>query len=471
MLRENKQPLANIFRIFDIIIIIVSFYISYALRFGFSGNKILDFTLEFVIFFTSYIIIWLFLSHKFHLYISKRHSSFKDEIFEVVKVVSLTLVISAIPAFYVRDFPLSRLFLIYFWPIQISLLILFRFILRSALKYIRRRGYNFRQVLIVGRNHRAKRIAQKIGDTPEYGLHILGFIDDDENNCKYKRKNEFRLLGNLNDFEKIMRNQVVDEVFITLPIKSYYSKIEEIVGICEKSGIEVEIPADLFDVKFAKTNIQKYDDIKFLEYYSSPEMNWKLVIKRLIDLVLSFVTLIFVAPLFLLVWILIKLTSKGPMFFKQKRVGYNGRSFTLLKFRTMVENAEGLKKSLLDKNEMDGPVFKIKDDPRITKIGHFLRKSSMDELPQLINVFMGDMSLVGPRPPTPDEVIKYKLTDRRRLSMRPGITCIWQVTGRNKVSFDEWMELDKLYIDNWSLWLDTKILIKTLFVVIKASGV
>jgi lipopolysaccharide/colanic/teichoic acid biosynthesis glycosyltransferase len=163
-------------------------------------------------------------------------------------------------------------------------------------------------------------------------------------------------------------------------------------------------------------------------------------------------------------------SSRGPVFFKQKRIGYNGRTFTLLKFRTMIDGAENLKEFLLDRNEMDGPVFKIKDDPRITKVGHFLRKSSIDELPQLINVLIGDMSLVGPRPPIQEEVLKYKTNERRRLSMKPGITCYWQVNGRNEITFNEWMKLDKKYIDNWSLWLDFKIMIKTIPVVLKGDG-
>jgi len=167
---------------------------------------------------------------------------------------------------------------------------------------------------------------------------------------------------------------------------------------------------------------------------------------------------------------LIKATSKGPVFFVQQRIGYNGRLFNCLKFRTMIENAEEIKKDLKKLNEMDGPVFKIKNDPRITKVGRFLRKTSIDELPQIINVLKGDMSLVGPRPPVPDEVSQYELEDRRRLSMRPGITCIWQVNGRNAIGFDKWMELDRQYIDNWSLWLDIKILAKTIPAVLRGSG-
>jgi len=470
MLKESKKPLSSIFRLFDISIIIVSYYLSYSIRFGFTGHKLTDLTLEFVTFFVAYIVVWIILSSRFNLYQSKRRTKFKEEIFDVIKTTGLTLLIASIPAFYLRDAPLSRLFLLYFWPIQTIFLILCRIMLREMLKYIRRHGYNYRQILIIGRNKRTEKIVREIDRTPEYGLKILGFIDDETNNCDYNNKDNFHLMGNLNDFERIMKQQVVDEVYITLPMKSYYSKIEKIVDICEKSGIEVEIPADIFDIKFAKTAIHNYDDIKVIDYYSSPRMNWKLIVKRQIDIMFSFLTLTFLLPVFLAVSFIIKMTSKGPVFFRQKRIGYNGRYFTLLKFRTMVENAEELKQDLLDKNEMDGPVFKIKDDPRITKIGHFLRKSSMDELPQLINVLMGEMSLVGPRPPTPDEVVQYQLTDRRRLSMRPGITCLWQVGGRSKLTFKKWMELDQQYIDNWSLWLDFKILAQTIPAVLNGSG-
>ena len=194
------------------------------------------------------------------------------------------------------------------------------------------------------------------------------------------------------------------------------------------------------------------------------------MIKRFEDIIISLVLLIFLCPLFGIVGLLIKTTSKGPVFFKQLRIGYNGRLFTLLKFRTMVENAEDLRRDLVTFNEMDGPVFKLSGDPRITKIGRVLRRSSIDELPQIINVLKGDMSLVGPRPSLPDEVSHYNLEDRRRLSMKPGITCLWQVSGRNGLSFQEWMELDRYYVDRWSLWLDFKILLRTIPAVFKGTG-
>ncbi len=324
--------------------------------------------------------------------------------------------------------------------------------------------------MIVGRNDRAAKIAQQIEETPDFGLRILGFIDSPNNNNEEGNIYNFNLIGSLEDLERILREQVVDEVFVTLPIKSFYSDIEKILSLCEQVGVEVKIPTDLFSLSLAKETISRFGDIQVIDLYTSPKMNSQLIAKRVIDVIASSIVLIFLPPLFAVVIILIKTTSKGPIFFKQQRVGYNGRLFTCLKFRTMIENAEILKGTLTASNEMDGPVFKIKDDPRITKVGRFLRKTSIDELPQLINVLVGDMSLVGPRPPVPGEVTQYDLTDRRRLSMRPGITCIWQVSGRNVISFEKWMELDRQYIDQWSLWLDMKILAKTITAVLRGSG-
>lgn len=197
-------------------------------------------------------------------------------------------------------------------------------------------------------------------------------------------------------------------------------------------------------------------------------MDLQLMAKRPIDVIASSILLVSLFPLFAVVSIIIRITPKGPVLFKQKRVGYNGRLFNCLKFRSMVENAEALKKDLKALNEMGGPVFKIKNDPpRITKVGRFLRKTSIDELPQLINVLLGDMNLVGPRPPIPGGVSQYNLTYRRRLSMKPRITCLWQVSGRNDIPFEKWMELDMQYIDHWSLWLDIKILVRTFPAVFK----
>ena len=470
MLKQYKKPFANTFRLVDVLIIICSSYIAYGLRFGAISLNVFDFPKQYQIFFVIYLPLWIYFSNRFQLYSSKRTTKLIQEVLDVCKATIICLAIAAIPPFFIREYPLSRIFLVYLWVLQTGSLILFRFTVREALKYIRRRGYNYRQILIVGRNDRAAKLIKRIEESPELGLRILGFIDAPNGKNDVSFSANYRLLGELDDLERILRADVVDEVFVFLPIKSFYSKIEEILRICENVGVEVKIPTELFSLKIAKSTVSRYGAVSVIDLYTSPKMNWQLFVKRLIDVAASIILLLLLSPLFVMVSILIKGTSKGPIFFKQQRVGYNGRIFNCLKFRSMVENAEMLQKDLLKMNEMEGPVFKIKNDPRVTKVGRVLRKTSIDELPQLINVLKGDMSLVGPRPPIPSEVNEYILKDRRRLSMRPGITCLWQVNGRNAIPFERWMELDKDYIDNWSLMLDFKILLKTLPSVLRGSG-
>jgi exopolysaccharide biosynthesis polyprenyl glycosylphosphotransferase len=257
---------------------------------------------------------------------------------------------------------------------------------------------------------------------------------------------------------------------ISLPVKSHYDKINTIINLCEQQGIIIRLLSDLFDLKIAKSYVDSLDGIPLITLHAVPLGQLPLLVKRTLDIMISSIALLLLLPLLLAFSILIKLDSKGPVFFIQERMGLNKRKFKLLKFRTMINNAELLQEQLRNFNEVSGPVFKIKNDPRLTRVGRWLRKTSVDELPQLINVLKGDMSLVGPRPPIPREVEQYQLKDRRRLSMKPGITCLWQVNGRSNVSFERWMELDKEYIDNWSLWLDFKILAKTIPAVIRGSG-
>jgi exopolysaccharide biosynthesis polyprenyl glycosylphosphotransferase len=462
MLKQYKKPFANTFRFIDVLILICSFYVAYGLRFAEIDLNIFDYPKQFQILFIIYLVVWIYFSIHFQLYSSKRMIRFDEEALDVCKTTIICLAIATIPPFFIRDYPLSRIFLLYLWVLHTGSLILFRFTFREILKYIRRRGYNFREILIVGRNDRAAQLVKKIEGSPEFGLRILGFLDapNGENDVTFSPN--YKLMGGLGDLEGILRDQVVDEVFIFLPIKSFYLEIEKVLRTCEDVGVEVKIPTDLFSLRLAKSTTSLYGDVSVIDLYTSPKMSWQLFVKRLIDITVSTVMLVLFSLVFAVVSILIKATSKGSVLFKQQRVGYNGRVFNCLKFRTMVENAEELQKDLLALNEMEGPVFKIKNDPRVTKVGRVLRRTSIDELPQLINVLKGDMSLVGPRPPIPSEVNEYILKDRRRLSMRPGITCLWQVNGRNSIPFEKWMELDKEYIDHWSLWLDFRIIAKTL---------
>jgi len=262
---------------------------------------------------------------------------------------------------------------------------------------------------------------------------------------------------------------VIDRIIFVIP-RMWLNRIEEAIYQCEREGVSTAVSVDLYKPRLAQLRLSEFAEIPLIIYQTSPAKEWQLFFKRFFDILISAVGLLLLSPLFLTAILGIILTSRGPIFFRQVRSGKNGRKFVLLKFRSMYVGSEMLKKELERQNEMNGPVFKMKRDPRVTKFGRFMRKFSIDELPQLINVLRGHMSLVGPRPPLPEEVEMYETWQRRRLSMKPGLTCIWQVSGRNRVDFDKWMEMDLQYIDNFSLWLDFSIMVRTIFVVLTGYG-
>jgi exopolysaccharide biosynthesis polyprenyl glycosylphosphotransferase len=275
----------------------------------------------------------------------------------------------------------------------------------------------------------------------------------------------------LDQIHDVIASQPVDEVLVALPIDKYGRLVETIVRQCEEQGIIVRVRTEVFNLHVAKSYVDELQGMPVLTIQSGPPDSWRLVAKRLIDFLLSGALLLVLAPLFAAVAAVIRLESPGPVFFSQVRVGYNKRRFKMLKFRTMVDGSECQQEHLEDLNEADGPVFKIKNDPRITRVGKFLRRFSIDELPQLINVLKGDMSLVGPRPLPVRDVERIDVQwHKRRFSIRPGITCLWQVNGRSDIGFDEWVRLDLEYIDKWSLGLDLKILMLTLPAVFRGPG-
>jgi exopolysaccharide biosynthesis polyprenyl glycosylphosphotransferase len=271
--------------------------------------------------------------------------------------------------------------------------------------------------------------------------------------------------------DSIMSEEPVDEVLVILPSKNYGPLVEKIVSRCEEEGVIVRVRAEMFELRTAKTYADELEGKPILTIRSGPQDDWGLVVKRLVDVLGSLALLFMLAPLFALVALIIKLDSPGPVLFAQVRVGLNKRRFSMLKFRTMVNGAEKRQAELEDLNEAGGPVFKIKDDPRLTRIGKFLRRFSIDELPQLINVLRGEMSLVGPRPLPVRDVERIDVaSQKRRFSIKPGLTCLWQVNGRSDVNFEEWVRMDLQYIDQWSLGLDILILLKTIPAVFKGPG-
>jgi exopolysaccharide biosynthesis polyprenyl glycosylphosphotransferase len=324
-----------------------------------------------------------------------------------------------------------------------------------------------RNILIVGCGEKAWDMGRMIARYSDWGLNILGYI---ERNGEDLTSPGIKVLGKISDIPQIVEENVVDELIFVGSRPSDLESLDEILAICTEQGIRTRVAIDIFPSKVSNLSMEFLENIPLLTFSTTPDHAFSLLVKRVMDIVGSLGLMVCLMPFMIAVGLLIKLTSKGPVIYRQVRCGLYGRKFVLYKFRSMREGAEDVLWEIKHLNEMDGPVFKMRNDPRVTPLGRFLRKSSIDELPQFWNVLKGDMSLVGPRAPLPDEVREYSRWQRRRLSVKPGITCLWQVSGRNEIDFHEWMKLDLHYIDNWSLLLDMKILLWTFPVVLLGKG-
>ena len=312
----------------------------------------------------------------------------------------------------------------------------------------------------------ARALVRGIQESRNWGLRLLGWVplaDPSHASIDAPR------LGTFEELETILDERPVDEVVFALR-REELPLIDSAVAICEQMGIRARLSVQLVPQGVGKLRVEEFHGVPLLDLSSFPDNEIRLTLRRVGDVALASLFLLLSAPLLLLSALLIKLEDGGPVLFRQVRCGLNGRKFSLLKLRTMVPDAAGQKEALLSANEMSGPVFKIRRDPRVTRVGAHLRRFSLDELPQLWNVLAGEMALVGPRPPVPEEVVRYERWQRRRLSMKPGMTGLWQVSGRSEIDFEEWMALDLRYIDNWSFWLDLKILLKTFPAVIGGRG-
>jgi len=384
----------------------------------------------------------------------------------VVVLKSFALLLAFL--FFTKLLDQSRTLVLIFLLLNFVLLLSFRKFISQFLSYLRKRGYNYKNILIVGTGSPAKDFIREVKKNPEWGFRISGLLDW-EDSLRGKKIFGFPVIGNLKDLPHILKNDHVDYVVFAV-CKRFLNLIEDSLLLCEEMGVPACVLADFFPLRFSRKRIGEFQNKPAIVFSTAPDSDGLLFLKSISDRLFTLVGIILLSPLMLSLSLLIKLTSKGPILFRQERCGLNGKKFIMFKFRTMVENADEMKDLLLEKNEMDGPAFKMADDPRLTKVGKCLRKLSLDEFPQLLNVLRGDMSLVGPRPPLAKEVSQYDHWQRRKLSMKPGLTCLWQVNGRNNINFEKWMKMDLEYIDNWSLWLDTKILFKTIPAVILGAG-
>jgi exopolysaccharide biosynthesis polyprenyl glycosylphosphotransferase len=407
----------------------------------------------------------------FKLYKSRRLTERSKEFIDALKAITIISFLIWFEGILleIRFLTVQQMFL--FWSCSVVFILGGRILMRYILKSLRLRGRNLRHVIVIGTNPRAIQFVEKIVSTPELGYRFVGFVDNQWIGIKNIERTKYVLICNLESFPDFIRRDVVDEVIVALPIKSFYDQAFKIVSSCEEQGILVRYLSSIFDIHLPNSRLDYFENYSLIQLSHKTIYGYPSIVKQTIDYLIALTLILFLIPFFLLIAVLIRLTSPGPAIYAQDRVGYGKRIFRMYKFRTMSENAEYLQKDLEIHNELCGPVFKIKNDPRITKVGKYLRKYSIDELPQLINVLKGDMSIVGPRPlPVRDYKGFDKDWHRRRFSVRPGITCLWQVQGRTNLPFEKWMELDMEYIDNWSLLLDLKILIKTIPSVLKGVG-
>lgn len=328
---------------------------------------------------------------------------------------------------------------------------------------------NYHKVLIVGTGSRALKLRELINKNTEWGITVIGHLDMDAS-LVGNDVNGVKVIGTLDQIHQILRDNVVDEVMVAVP-RNMLSSISSIADSCDEEGVELRVMADLFDIGASRIKLDLFAGVPLVTFAPVSFDNGSLLLKRIFDIVCILIAAPFVATVVVLISIAIKLDDGGPVFFMQERVGLRKRKFKMYKFRSMIVDAEEKIKELEALNEAEGPNFKMENDPRITRVGRFIRKTSLDELPQLWNVLMGTMSLVGPRPMSIRDVDLFdKAAQRKRFSVIPGLTCIWQISGRSNLSFEKWLELDMAYIDNWSFELDLKILIKTIPAVLFQKG-
>jgi len=424
-----------------------------------------------VLLFMGFAVLWHVLFRARGLYRSRRIGLLVSEWWDVAKAVVLGTLILAGLAVVLRLIAVDRRFLAVFFAAGLLGTVLTRSVLRLVLGEVRRKGRNLRNLVIVGCGPRGARLGAEIWKRPELGYLLLGYIDDIPPPRSSLHGQPEKLLGGLKDAARLLGTMEVDEVMICLPLRSQYETIARIIAVATEMGLIVRMPADFFELKLAHAEVEHLDKIPTVTLAEPAPSSLGLVVKRALDVVGAAVALVLLLPLFLITAIAIKLESSGPVYFGQERVGLGRRKFRMWKFRSMVRDAEAQLPALEMLNEVQGAAFKIKKDPRVTRVGRILRKLSLDELPQLFNVLIGEMSLVGPRPlPLRDVERIPNGWQLRRFSMKPGLTCLWQVNGRHEINFDHWMELDLQYIDSWSLGLDLEIVLKTIPAVLRGAG-
>lgn len=467
MIKEREQQINNIFGVFDVILSLLSFGIAFFIRDLFFEPPVTG-RLEYLIIALLIVPTWFVLIKSVHLAEMHRTKTYSMILASYLRVVVIGLGVIFLSVFLLKLTNISRFVILLFGIINLITLFSVRIASYRMMKYFRIRGYNTRNVIVLA-DETSEEFIERILDNKEWG-YILKYIITNSSYLYKKFKDRINIHPEHSNLKNLLDIDVIDEV-IYCKNEINQSSLKNLIHDCEEVGVVFRMQSQLFSRSATKAHLNHFGETPFLTFDNTPSDQFAYKVKNVFSVLIAAIILVIWSPVLIFISMLIKLTSQGPVFFKQKRVGLRGRTFYMYKFRTMVVNAEELKAKLMDKNEADGPVFKIKNDPRITKIGKFLRKTGLDELPQFINVLIGDMSLVGPRPPIPAEVEQYERWQLRRLSMKPGITCTWQIKpNRNDISFEDWMKMDLQYIDNWSNKLDLILFFKTIKTILKGSG-
>ena len=424
--------------------------------------------IQFVLFSIMILISWFVLSHLTGMAKLPRNQRYYTVIFYYIRTNIIILVILLAFKFLFFLTSISVVFIFTYVTMSMVVTLTIRLFSIYKLRIYRGRGYDLRHIVVIADDNYAG-IVDKLSNQKDWGFSIAAIATDSKNiSATYNGKVD--ILPEKFDVKETLDNNVIDEV-IYCKKENDEREIRRLVKICDEIGVIFRVQSSTSRVDPMQISLKALNNSGKLTLVDTPSLRLPLEIKTMLDIYLSSAALILLSPIMLIISVLLKLDSKGPVLFRQERIGLRGRKFGLYKFRTMVVNAEELLENLKAKNEMDGPTFKIKDDPRITRIGRFLRKTGLDELPQLINVVKGEMSLIGPRPPLESEVKQYERWYLRRLSVKPGITCTWQIMPqRNDIKFEKWMQMDLNYIDNWSLGLDAKLFFKTITTLFLAQG-
>ncbi|MCS7464257.1 sugar transferase [Paenibacillus doosanensis] len=468
--KNISSILGSVFILLELALITFIYFLLYEYRIAQEFDESLIWNMHsprfinYIVFFIISSLTYLIFVYRYQLFRFRSGSGLADELYKVIKAFSFSILITIGVSFILKFTDLSRLVIVSYWFAAIISSCSIRSIKRFMYIQLAQQGIVSKNVVIVGAGKFGKSLMEELSNYRYLGYQIVGFVDDNE----FTDFKGNKYLGPVSKINEILKDQLVEEIIITIP--SERELVNKLITDLRKLDIQIKIVPDLYNLVMSTVQIGNINTLPVVTLVKTPMRGVGLAFKRLIDIIASSLLILVISPIFLITALAIKLDSKGSIIYKQQRIGKNGKQFHMLKFRSMITNADSMLKNLQDKNEVNGLAFKMKDDPRITKVGSFIRKYSIDELPQLFNVLKGDMSLVGPRPPLPNEVERYGDWEWRRLEVLPGITGLWQVSGRSDLSFQQWMSLDIYYIENWSIVFDIKILLKTIPVVLKGEG-